>query len=240
MNDDLAAIRDDLVRVDSNLRWAINMAWPTSRPLDAPAGRALPPRDPDTDPDQVPGPRFDLGLGDHRARTAVRDATIRLAAAESNLYQAACTALGVPSFTLVGAHLDIDHRRQFRLITSVRRLTRHLEHLQAVDRKAIGGARYEVDMAYRALESALTRGEAPPETHAVADRDRCKICRRRPKAKKKGGRCDACHQWKTRNGYERPAKLDAALDAPYDAQRRRQARGEGWGDESLSCTWTPL
>ena len=222
--DDLAAmIRRDLALLDDALRWAWNDGhWQTNatpRPPKAP--RAAPSII--DDPDRVPGPRHDIGIGSHRRRAAYHAAVTHLDAAEKRLTVAAALE-GHPMPRQLAKGHDLDqalaaityNRRRIALITSDQR-------------GLVRGAAKELDQAVRLLNDAFAEGEAgDPTTHAVAE-DPCKICSIRPRADRAGGRCNTCATWFHRNGYERPTKLDAVHDAHTAARRRRQ-RGEGWGE----------
>ena len=97
--------------------------------------------------------------------------------------------------------------------------------------RAMRSARGEIDHAWKRLRSATQQGSADPDEHAVDDH--CRICEIRPTAPKTGGRCNTCHVWRRRNKFERPKKLDG-VDEARQAQSRRHARGEGYGDESFA------
>lgn len=244
VHDDLDGVLSDLHQIDDMLRWAITQAWwPTSRALDAPTGRPLPPRHDDAGPDDIPGPRYALGVGDHSAQQAIRAAHRHLLAAESELYvthTALVLAKQVPAQVPVRRH---DPARIIGLVTELRWLTHTIRDTDppAPAKPRVRRARNETDRAWRTLEAVLTRGspgEADPATHAVAPRDLCVICQLRPRAPKKGKRCETCARFRTRAGYERPRTLDSVHDA-RDASTRRAQRGEGHGDESLAATSTP-
>lgn len=252
--EDLTGIAEDLHRVDDMLRWAISQAWwPAARPLDAPRGRrAIPPLDP-TDPDLVPGPRYALGVGDHRAQQAIRTALRHLAAVETELDLAIVTAMAAGTIEWGGRPLrwgaTIDHPA--RLLTGIRWRTVTLAHTTtpttvdpavfAVLRRHVRTARREIDMAWRTLDAVVVRGTPDGDEFVFAPGELCRICEVRPirlttRGKKAGdGRCETCKKWRQRNGFERPKSLDEVHEARR-WQKVRTARGEGWGDESLSAT----
>lgn len=239
VSDDLAGITSDLASVREMLGWASTMAWwPHGRALDAPAGRALPPRDPDSDPDQVPGPRWATGIGDHKAQAAIQASLVHLRTVESRLY---VVAAAMATRRQIPARLPMRRPQPGPLMAEIQWLCATLATpglaFSDGDRRLVASARRAMDRAWRALDSVISRGEGGPDTHATAKKDRCRICGIRPKADKKA-RCSTCAKWKVRNGYERPTKLDSIGDAQA-AQQRRQARGDSYGDESLSGTDQP-
>lgn len=238
---ELAAIAADLRSIEDHLRWAMTQAWwPPSRALDAPRGRALPPLDP-ADPDRVPGPRHATGLGDHRAQQAIAACRGHLTTAESALrtVHAAHIARGDTRPRTVVRRLDPTPIQQVTVCAWFA-ATLHAdlaEHLSPVERRLIGKARRAVDMALGSIAAALGDHKPVDEVRLPA-KHRCAICGIRPRAPKKGKRCSTCANWRDRHGYERPRRLDSTADAKA-AQARRRARGEGWGDESLSGTSSP-
>lgn len=236
VREDLAAIAADLHTIEDHLRWATIQAWwPAGRALDAPRGRALPPLDP-ADPDRVPGPRHATGLGDHRAQQAITACCTHLAAAESALrtVHAAHIARGdTAPRTVVRRHDPTPVQQVTVCAWYAATLHRDLaDQLSPVERRLIRKARRTVDLALGAIGAALGDHKPVDEVRLPA-KDRCAICGIRPRAPKKGKRCSTCANWRDRHGYERPRRLDSIADAKA-AQARRRARGEGWGDESLS------
>lgn len=241
--DDLTDIATDLHTVGDLLRWCEGAAWwPAGRALDAPRGRALTQPVDENNPDHVPGPTFALGVGDHRSQAALRTALAHLETVESKLRvtHVSLVVQGVaPPETLVRR----DAGRPLALLANIRWLVVRIGSLGPVplssgQKRLIGDARREIDQAWRTLYAATSTGKGGPDTHATAAKDRCVICDLRPRAAKKGKRCHTCFQWFSRNGYERPRKLDTVEDATT-AQKRRRAHGYGWGDESLSSTDRP-
>lgn len=222
--DDLAAmIRRDLALLDDALRWAWNDGhWQTNatpRPPKAP--RAAPSII--DDPDRVPGPRHDIGIGSHRRRAAYHAAVTHLDAAEKRLTVAAALE-GHPMPRQLAKGHDLD-----QALAAISYARRRLDAITSDQRGLVRGAAKELDQAVRLLNDAFAEGEAgDPTTHAVAEKP-CRICEVRPRADKAGGRCATCASWFHRNGFERPTKLDAVHDAHAAARRRRQ-RGEGWGE----------
>jgi hypothetical protein len=225
-----SAIRSDLAGVEDMARWAYTDGWTPkgSNPETATSHTAPAPASGD---DQVAGPKFDVGLGDQRARAA---------------YSAAALELGVAHARLILAALDDGHTRQpavqpwrqgdrpelGELLTAIEAMRVLLTLVETKAAKHnLGRARRHVDRAWRSLAGYLNRGAADPATQATDEL--CTICKIRPRVAKKGKRCETCAQWKNRNGYERPTKLDSTRDA-LDAQVRRLSRGEGHGDESFA------
>lgn len=244
----LAGIATDLHQITNHLAWAHTQAWwPTSRPLDAPTGRPLPPPADTGDPDHIPGPRYATGLGDHRTAEAIRTATRHLAKVEAELDDAVLVTMTAGGCPHTARPVRYGNRpdRLARMLPALRWRVVTLGTSQPIDgepkkhlHRHLTTARREIDRAWRTLDAALTRGAADPADQAVAARDLCVICRIRPRALKKGKRCETCARFKARAGYERPRKLDAVHDA-RDAQARRTARGEGFGDESFAATSLP-
>jgi hypothetical protein len=241
--DDLLGIATDLAQVEDMLKWAATEAWwPAGRSLDAPRGRALPANN-DPNPDAVAGAKLETGLGDHRAQQAVQVASVHLTVVESRLrvIHAACVLR-----RQTPARIPVRRPQIEPLVRNIRWFVVTLGSLGKLDlshtqRRMLAEARSETDRAWRCLDAAMGRTNADPHTHAVAVKDRCGVCSIRPvrlsdsgKAKK-DGRCETCAKWWQRNKFERPTSLDA-VHAARQAQAARRARGEGWGDESLSCT----
>lgn len=247
----LARARQDLADIDDNLRWAFFDGY---QPSNADPARiagtntqdvfgrdtesniesrnSTPDVAPD-DPDTVRAPRHDVGVGDHRSRTTYRKTTGRLHQAEHELAHAlAITRVAQP---------ELIEPNETTTLPDVLRCVRYLRirldlatntSLEGQARRQARKAASHIASAWHHLNRNFERGEITP-TDAFATRDLCRICKIRPRADKKGGRCNTCYQWFHRNNFERPTKLDSVGDA-RDAQSRRRARGEGWGDESFS------
>lgn len=245
-SDLLARAVTDLKALPDALRWVHGNAYfATKVDRDRPTGRA-----PEAITEWVnqqsgeqrepkPRPTDDVvGDGDPRSRVA---------------YQTAIEALALchdASIAVTWPHTDqIDPTRlpkqgPARTLTEalatvgmiLRRLERPLTNPKALHLVV----RYSSE-AWLALDGVLSSGSADPDSQAVGER--CNnphgACPENA-AEKKGGRCHACYQWKYRNGYERPANLCASgVAEATQAQARRLARGESFGDESLSCTQQP-
>lgn len=231
--------RLDLDQVHDRLLWAHTDAHYKANATPTRNRSAAPMTDPD--PDHVRAPRFDIGIGNHRARQAWNAAIGQLAQAELRLQVAAYLAapgwqpLAVrPDWTATPAKVTL-------CVTGCRRrlviLSAAGESGQA-DRLLEQACR-NLDLAWRSLaqlDKGATGGEATAEPM-------CRICTIRPAAERKGGRCETCAAWHRRNGYERPRSLDQdAVGEARAAKARRQHRGEGWGDEGYSAVgrWPEL
>lgn len=236
----VTAARKDLDQVLDAILWAHTdghyrtNATPEKTPS---TGTSRPAPDTD-DPDQVPGARYDLGIGNHRARRAWQTAIELLAQAELRLQIAAYRA--APG---AGQPLAVRPRwdsTPAELAATIRGAHRRLDVIaggapSTIADDQLGAAATALDEAWRKLKS-LDGGST--EGHATAEKP-CRICAIRPQAEKKGERCHTCAQWFHRNGYERPTKLDEdAVGQARQAQARRRARGEGWGDEAYSAVST--
>lgn len=259
MRDLIDAVDRDLTQILELTRWAYHDAY---QPTNAPPARPTQPRgerigvdyhvdelgdivDTDrppptpssswSDPDRMPGARHDFGVGSHAARTAYRRSATPLRRADQHLVIAVYEA-GVdrqPERQLfAGATLD-GRCESLRIMRA--RLALVPDGAPKACERQLRKVRVQTDRAARMLLVVFERGEADPDQHAVATSELCRICWVRPKADRSGGRCHACAKWFTRNGSERPRNLDGpgVADAKR-AQRRRLARGEGWGDESFS------
>lgn len=184
----------------------------------------------------MPGPTHDLGIGSHPSRRAWQTATVHLAHAER--------------YTATALHLATGERP--RLIkptsasplpdveTTIQRTRARLARITNAPpangvHPALTIVVTHTEQAWGALNLAFTRGKADPDTQAT-DHPRCIICGWRPRADKSGKRCNTCYSWFRRNKRERPVSLDGDKDEPRRAQARRLERGDGWGDESASCT----
>jgi hypothetical protein len=251
------AIAADLEAIADLTRWAHTDGYtPTGAPLDRvigtettttavrhidvdPDGEALTHSDDELvddsppDPDHVAAPRWDLGLGSHRSRAAYEASVPALRRADRFILVATLTTgLETPPAQRMGSGHEL------AVVTGAievmcRRLGALAPHEPSV-RRPLGRARFEVDRGWRILDAAIHYGPADPDDQAVGDL--CRVCRIRPQADRSGGRCHTCKRWRTRNGTERPRTLDQdAVDDAVEAQRRRRARGEGWGDEAFSA-----
>lgn len=255
----LSRVRADLTQLADDIRWVHSDAyWPTrTDPLEPtrPTTRTQAVLLDRADPDTIDAPKYALGVGgDDTSRDVLAEATAQLQRLEFHLAAAVFNAgrrrrqpgLQRPEgasprttidATLVGCswRLDALHADADGLGRPQLAAVRH--HLRA--------ARNASDRAIRVCARALSRGE----TTGVAHRERpCRICGVRPQAERehqvrmpngsratvtrpsKGGRCDTCATWFTRNGSERPRDLDSdAVDDALAAAGRRASRGEGWG-----------
>jgi len=179
--------------------------------------------------DQVAGPRLDLAVGSHTSRHAYTTAIAHINAAELAVGTAWWLTtqrrprLQKPLATSnVGTVLKaVDHTRT--------RLADLDPYGPMTTKTLIGNAARHLDHAWTALNGAFTIGAADPTTHARSKTDTCRICGIRDRADGCGGRCHTCKTYRTRRGHERPTELDSIDDA-RQAQERRLARGEGYGE----------
>lgn len=229
MTENLDAIRRDLLLVLDGAKWAYTLGWvKASAGLQAERGASTA----KTEAEQDEGEVYDIGVADHKARVAYRDATLAvgrtnvcLAAMLRNVPQPLLTPCGGPYTTVRQLEVAVQAAvRRVDLFESEAGHTRRLRYL-----------RTELDRAVRGLSAVLDRGRADGIAHnedaqperGIRKEDRCKICKLRKKAKKKGDRCNTCATYFMRNRKERPTKLDPMK--PEDAQAKRIARGEHWG-----------
>ncbi|MCU1488277.1 MAG: hypothetical protein JWN67_5023 [Actinomycetia bacterium] len=249
----LAALRRDLTTITTDLRWAHTDAWwPTTLDRDAPRATTVVSPIRDTNPDQIPGPKYALGVGDDRTRTALttviehlRSIEIRTAAAvHLTGRHPQQPAVVQPDTHASLEHLDLTIRHISCRLDTLTIDGPHLAHAElAAVRHQLRHAAGRADTAARVLTKALNRGDTRGLAHAEP---KCRICgireqatrehqvkdangdRRTVKRASRGGRCHTCSNWFLRNGTERPRTLDGIDDA-LAAARRRATRHEGWG-----------
>lgn len=230
----VAMVERDLGQLEQAIRWAhADAYWPTN----ADPVRANGPTTDDQEPDHVPGPRHDIGIGNHRRRQALRAAIGKLREAELHLSVAAAMVGHWQPRALQQGPLTTA-----RALVAIRRARRRCVALSRPDgptvdrlpqtKRALSIAADCTDKACRILDAAFSEGEAgSTPTAQVAT---CRICGIRPAAprdQRTGGRCHTCKTWRTRNGFERPRNLDTdGIAGARAAQARRTARGEGWGE----------
>lgn len=188
-------LTDDLHQTDHLIRWAhTNGHWPSNA---TPATRRRP--TPNTsDPDRIPGARYDLGIGDHRSRAAVHTTIGLLANAE-------------PYIILAAYAYGTDRTpRQLRPPTytydqALRSIAANLARLASIDpdpptqraqlRTALRRAARPIDQAVRTLDAALAHGDTGGVATNVAR------CRNHPRGcpndrqAKTGGRCYPCARY---------------------------------------------
>lgn len=227
----LHQIGSQLPDIADNIRWAHAISY-DGKSLNEPRrwiDRDTPARTPSHNGDHQPGPTYDLGVGDHLARTSLERTDGHLIKADAYLLVA------------VGPGVQPPVREPSNLlpclllrIRAIRWRTDRLQELEApygpVVRLSVGKAAHLVDMAWKDSGRPFQRGPATVGGDIEVTAKRCRICRTQPAAPKCGGRCYRCRSWFVRHGYERPRKLDEQrLAVARDAKDRRAARGEGYG-----------
>lgn len=228
VDDPIAAIIRDLALITDSARWAWTHGyWPAGRGLDAERGADLA----RTEQDRAAGPRFDLEIGDHRAREAYQAAclTVRIAGRNLAVFAAADGHLRQPARPILDGYSP-----PTELAAATAHATWCAQHLNQPLRWRTGvdHVRRTLDATVRQLWKALESGPTDA-LHQVEPRRevpaslRCNICGWRHKHPKLGGRCTTCAKYQRRHGTERPKHLDG-ID-PREAQRKRTQRGEGFG-----------
>ena len=243
-------VRDDSTAVADMLRWAHVLGYSPQRvDRDRPTGPGVVE---DEDPDRVRGDRFDLGVGSHRARTAIVAVAPWVRTAELATFTA-LRSLGPTDLRRCLARPSTDPDTlaaacdgTLAAVKELRRLLVTDELAASRNRPKVRGATKALDRAWKSLSNVFTDRADLPEGVAVPN---CLVCEIRPRAEDRqgratqGGRCETCARFRKRSfdgRQERPRSLDKAdaADARVAAERRRE-RGDGWGDESLSATSTP-
>lgn len=201
--------------------------------------------------DTVPGARHDPGLaGNYRARSAYQRATQLLYLTDGRLRTAAAiaahghgkfparqlTGRGHHDLTLALKAVTVDQHLLAIITRDLARLPHSPKALAAIKAELEAAAEHTGD-AWHRLTNTLADGTATQDRHgaavAIAPNERCKHWKNgcpNPKGEKAGGRCYRCQGYFKRHGHEIPETLlrKPIADAQA-AQRRRQARGEGWG-----------
>lgn len=226
--EDVQRIGNDLYRVVDQARWAHTHGYiKAGHGLDAEHGVDL--SKPEVE--RMRGPRYDLQIGDHRARVAYQHACRTIARADLLLARALRRE---PQPQIVALHQYVHPDLLDKAAKAVR------WRLHAVDPKAnaktLGTIGKALDGCERKLSKALDAGS----TDGIAHGEMCKTCRIRPRAERekddgtmrasKAGECDTCATYRNRAGHERPTSLDTGpIREAKAAQARRIARGEHWG-----------
>lgn len=221
----IEGMRTDLPHIEEALRWAWSEAWdiPT-RPADehGQVHRQLSPEEriaADKDDCKIPGPKWDLGIGNHKARHALHTAGPLLTGSEKALGRACILALEpddkqLPAVRTAGTLATLPELLAVTVNVNWRLWfiqDRTIALNPAIAKKALR----EVSEANRkllavrgSLDKAMRTGK---QTTAAPDpEDLCMNCNRRPRLRD-GKRCATCRNWKHRhNGQERPQEMDAA------------------------------
>lgn len=227
-------MRGDLEHVVGAIRWAWDAAWdiPAQQRADedrgastgnanhvelSPSGAVIvEPRD----PCKVPGEKFDIGLGDHRARRAIQLAGPRLTKCEIALDIACILAdkgAGPRQLPVIQLLDENANARQLNQVTNhIRwRLDYLADHATTMSRTNAHHALKELVRADRALLAArgpFDRAQrAASRDASINDPDKvCSNCKVRNKLSDRK-LCATCNTYKQRNkGKDRPADLDAA------------------------------
>jgi hypothetical protein len=233
----VAQIGGDLDTLRDALLWAHTDGWWPEAPnpertSKRPATANVAP-DP-VDPDQLPGPRYDLGVANHLRRDALRRTTSDLARIEQRLVIAAYLTGAdrqpvavAPTAASTPHELDLCVRSCRRCLDLIARGAPSKRADQLVKQAATAA-----DRAWRTMSKAFDRG--PTDGNATAE-PMCRTCGIRPRADRRT-ECKTCATWRQRNGAQRPKKLDDEHRRQVLAAKARRARrGEGWGDESFAA-----
>lgn len=217
----LSELPTDLRAISVDIRWAFNDGYTPARSIERTSGII-------TGPDNVKGPKFDFGIGNHKSREA---------------FHTACKLLKATEVRLAVAILYTNKSKLSKLAAKDQPL-RMLDHslcmtLVIQDLLLQEEAMSQVVKAYShswqcrcSLQSALQTPvkELKPDIEV----SKCFVCELRLASDKaSGGRCDTCYQYLHRKGKERPKALDKGSSSFYEealaAQRKRKAVGAGYG-----------
>lgn len=228
----------DLDHIHDDLGWTHSLGWdaPAQLKTQSQRGASLARPTDDQDEDHVAGATHDTGLGDHRARNALRTAAPRLVDIARHLALAVQTIQPDAELRIPAKPTDL-HAMQAAARLSQHRARTIRRLIAGLDpRRQPGGLERPILDAHAKTRStrgllagALDRGPATTDTEP--NPDMCRVCGIRPIAPRKARRCTTCHQWYYRHGKrERPTALDQAdVDAARQAKARRRARGDGYG-----------
>lgn len=257
-----ATIIHDTIRILPNLRdllaWAHNDGYqPTAPNPDRPTRVPPPPKpgQPKGGPDDQPGPKHDIGIGNHTSRMAYGHAVLALAAADSQLVAATALVTGkAPQNRGVewdgGVQLPEALRLSVRVAARLRRFegaARARGVPENVEARVLRACT-SVNQAHDLLAKALNKGPADLASVAL-EKDRCRRCGHRGE----GVTSLNCKQCKRQKDAAR--KREARRKQGKKARRRRdgseaqmgdymqgetnkakrKARGEDHGDESFGC-----
>lgn len=234
----LDAIEADLDRIASAARWAYGYGYEAAgRGLDPERGAALRARTlaEIRDPDLVPGDRYDLGIGEHRARLAWSHAVEAVLYADVVL-AAVLRDCGETTQPRLPNRKPVDPDELARVVAYAKWRASHVPPWALRShRRNIESVRGRLDRCVRGFSRALDQGapegiahaEDVPPDRGIAPSQRCAICQWRKRRKKDGKRCPTCAKYLQRTGVERPRILDGIN--PIEAKKKRLARREGWG-----------
>lgn len=233
-------VRNDLDRLDNDLRWAFTDGhWPERKGDRRNANR--PPVELGPDATEQERQRasdtawsrrtHDTGIANDDRRAAYHQAITHLAAAEETAARALVHAGILQPAIVRPAGTDAISR----IGIAIRRLKIRLVRLDTATQLdtmvAIADIAHHVDQAVRILDKAFTRGPAD----GIAIDPECRNAKRGCPGRATGGRsrCWRCETyWKNDPQHQEipTAMLKERLDEPKAAQTRRIERGEGWGD----------
>lgn len=237
-----------LADVEADVRWVHASGF---NPARSTGSITTAPQADDENPDQVPGARHDIAVGDYACRSAFRAAVKKLAQAESHTHKAVETVDRHPNpvlldpnqFASLATVNAVCAGIRWRLVT----LAADLPHVDEVAARRVKRRTLACWSALNAAAKTLTKALSREHRPELDTTRYCAVCGIRPMAMRlkklkknqgwqmvpaKGGRCHTCAAWyldPKHKGQERPRDLDSVQDA-IDAQQRRQQRGEGWGE----------
>lgn len=226
----IEAIRADLATIAESARWAYNAGYgKRGSGLTAERGERL--SADDMGRDEVPGPTYDLEIGDHRARQAYAK-TCRVVSEVDTRIMLLLWAQGIPEQP---PRLTLNpYSTPLVLLQVIRNAVWRLDDLADGSHKSLRYCSVELGKAVSALGKALQFGVGGTERTdhlCVTCEARPKVTRTNAAGESKAARneCETCRKWRARHGEARPASELHELDKARAAKKRRLDRGEGWG-----------
>lgn len=158
-------------------------------------------------PDEVNASKYDLGIGNHKARAAWQNATRRLNLLHASYYN----RLGVSAPSVPWEQL-------------CSRLAFFVRHY-GVGPKVLGVlAGVEASLGEALQEDSLAHADKP----VIEDLELCANCERQPASKT--GRCETCYRYWNRRKQERPSHLwEHEPSMVHQAREAQAKRGKGYG-----------
>jgi hypothetical protein len=248
----LDRIRVDLATLTDLVRWAHSDGY---QPLAPNSGRSggvsKPPPIPNPNvaagqpggPDWIPAAEADIGIGDHRRRRAYQATLMALDKIEVHLAWVVFL-VDSPQPRLGHPH---HHQHVEQVVAAigydVRRLNIIRHSWPALSPEDVEAATSHLEDAASQASTAAAMLAKVFIDHTAAQplpRPCLNMQRGCPNPAAKGrSRCGSCYSWHRHHRAEKPKRLlRVDLDGPHQAQARRVGRGDGWGDESGSCTTT--